>query len=120
MTDTAGIAAAGSALTITGSILGLEYGSFLVGLAGAVFALSFLPAEPAIKRAIGVLITGVFAGYAAPVLIVAIRAFLTWVPAEAVYLIALVLGYTGHGILLPKLRYAVDKLVTAKIDEAAK
>lgn len=63
----AAAAAAAGAITITGSILGLEYQLLLIGMFGGLIAVSFLPQTTRARMAMSVATSALLAGYATPV-----------------------------------------------------
>lgn len=72
MTEPASITAAGGALalgtvTLTGSVLGLEYDVLLVGLAGGLVALSAAEPTGRLKMAISMITSALVAGYVGPI-----------------------------------------------------
>ena len=56
------------AITVTGSILGLEYQLLLIGMFGGLIAVSFMEKTSRTRMAVSVATSALLAGYAAPVI----------------------------------------------------
>lgn len=76
--STVGIAIAAGTVTLTGSILGLQYGYLMAGLFGGLVALSMADPTTRLRMAASVAISALAAGYATPVLVVFANEYLTW------------------------------------------
>ena len=82
------ISAAGGALalgtvTLTGSILGLEYDVLLVGLAGGLVALSMVEQTGRLKMAISVVTSALVAGYVGPIAHAGAMEYFPWTAKSA-------------------------------------
>jgi dolichyl-phosphate-mannose--protein O-mannosyl transferase len=80
---TTGAAAIGSAfavgtITITGSVLGLQYDLLLVGLAGGLVALSCMPQVSRTKMLVTLITSALVGGYGGPVVVAAAAEYLPW------------------------------------------
>lgn len=64
--STVGIAIAAGTITLTGSILGVQYDALLAGLFGGLISLSYLPAMTLARIAGSVAGSSLLAGYFAP------------------------------------------------------
>lgn len=76
--STAGIAIAAGTITLTGSILGVQYDALLAGFFGGLVSLSYLPPMPRTKLAGTVAGSSILAGYFAPVLAVGAAHYFPW------------------------------------------
>ncbi|TDY35082.1 restriction endonuclease [Janthinobacterium sp. 75] len=88
MTEPATITAAGGALalgtvTLTGSILGLEYDVLLVGLAGGLVALSMVDQTSRLKMVISVMTSALVAGYVGPIAHAGALEYFPWTAKSA-------------------------------------
>lgn len=111
-TATAAAIAAG-AITLTGSILGINFDALLVGFVGTIAALSFQNASTLLRLASGILLSTLCAGSLSPLLANALFHFMPWLAASADPLripIAGLLGMTSQ-LLFP----AVIKRATSII-----
>lgn len=76
--STVGIAIAAGTITLTGSILGLQYGYLMAGLFGGLVALSVATPTTRLRMATSVAISALAAGYSTPVLVVFANEYLAW------------------------------------------
>lgn len=76
--STAGVAIAAGTITLTGSILGVQYDALLAGFFGGLVSLSYLPAMPRAKIAGSVAGSSIIAGYFAPIIAAAAAHYLPW------------------------------------------
>jgi len=88
MTEPATITAATGALalgtvTLTGSILGMEYDVLLVGMAGGLVALSMVEQTGRIKMAVSVITSALVAGYVAPIAHAGALEYFPWTAKSA-------------------------------------
>ncbi len=77
--STAGVAIAAGAITITGSIFGIQYDALLMGFFGGLVALSYLPPTPLLRTAGSVISSSLIAGWFAPIIGVAIAHYMPWI-----------------------------------------
>ncbi|MDC8758589.1 restriction endonuclease [Janthinobacterium fluminis] len=77
--STVGIAIAAGTITLTGSILGVQYDALLAGFFGGLVSLSYLPAMSLPRIAGSVVGSSLIAGWFAPVLSVAAANYLPFV-----------------------------------------
>lgn len=77
--STAGIAIAAGTVTLTGSILGVQYDALLAGFFGGLVSLSYLPSMPVVKTAGTVAGSSILAGFFAPVIAAAALHYLPWI-----------------------------------------
>lgn len=100
---TVGIAIAAGTITLTGSILGVQYDALLAGLFGGLVSLSYLPSMSRTKIAGSVFGSSLVGGWFAPVLTVAAINYFPWLggAGEAIRLsIAAGLGI-GAQVIIP-------------------
>lgn len=88
MTEPATITAAGGALalgtvTLSGSILGLEYGVLLAGMFGGLVALSFIEPTTRAKMVTSVITSALVAGYVGPIAHVGVLEYFPWTAKSA-------------------------------------
>ena len=76
--STVGIAIAAGTITLSGSILGLQYGYLLAGLFGGLIALSIADPTTRLRMAMSVAISALAAGYSTPVLVGFVTEYLIW------------------------------------------
>lgn len=76
--STTGVALAALSITVTGSVLGVQYDALLIGFAGGLVALSFLPSMTWGKVAGSVFTSSVLAGFFAPIAAAAAKNYLPW------------------------------------------
>lgn len=76
--STVGIAIAAGTITLTGSILGLQYDFLMAGLFGGLVALSLAEQTSRMRMASSVAISALAAGYCTPVLVVIFHEYLIW------------------------------------------
>lgn len=67
--STVGIAIAAGTITLTGSILGVQYDALLAGFFGGLVSLSYLPAATLLRTAGSVVGSSLIAGWFAPLLV---------------------------------------------------
>lgn len=104
-TTTSGIALAAGTITLTGSIVGLQYDGLLFGLAGSLMSLMHLPPDHPALRTMGrtalmLCLSTFFAGALSPLAAPALHGALEWtakIPAEPIRLAAAAL--IGLGLL---------------------
>lgn len=113
---TAGV---GAGIIVFGVHTGLEYPTVIAGIAGGAFALSFLESANAFKRAMQVFSAALLAGYGAPVITGILVYWLRkweWVDVDnplkgAELLVALLIAFLAHGVVLPGIQTFAKKLV---------
>jgi hypothetical protein len=76
--STVAVAIAAGTITLTGSILGLQYGYLMAGLSGGLMALSMAEPTTRLRMATSVAISALAAGYATPVLVAFANEYLAW------------------------------------------
>ncbi|MBI3229538.1 MAG: hypothetical protein HYZ45_04935 [Burkholderiales bacterium] len=76
-----GIALATGAITVSGSIIGVQYDALLVGLAGGLISLSYLPPMPKLKVASTIFTSVMVAGFFAPVAEAIVAKYAPWMNA---------------------------------------
>lgn len=69
---TTGIAIAAGTLTITGSILGVQYEALLAGLFGGLCYLSYSPTVSKLRLSVNLATSSLMAGFFAPILMVGV------------------------------------------------
>lgn len=74
-----GVAIAAGTITLTGSILGVQYDALLAGFFGGLVSLSYLPSMPALRTAGSVATSAMLAGFFAPVIAAAGASYFPWV-----------------------------------------
>ncbi|WGG51834.1 restriction endonuclease [Rugamonas sp. DEMB1] len=79
--STVGIAIAAGTITLTGSILGVQYDALLAGLAGGLVSLSYLPAMTLARIAGSVAGSSLLAGYFAPLIALGIANYFPFAAA---------------------------------------
>ena len=109
-----------SGITIFGVALGLHPEIMVAGFAGGLWALSYQPQAPLIKRVASTILAAVLAGYGAPVASAGVTALPAW-PAvlsrELVQLpIAVLIGLLSHSVLGPSFL----RIAQRKADEVSK
>lgn len=99
--STVGIAIAAGTITLTGSILGVQYDSLLAGLAGGLASLSYLPTTTIVRTAGSVASSALIAGWCAPFAVLAVANFLPSAAGEPAMRIAAagVLGLCAQVII---------------------
>lgn len=75
---TVGIAIAAGTITLTGSVLGVQYDALLAGLFGGLVSLSYLPAMSRTKIAGSVIGSSLVGGWFAPVAAIAAVNYFPW------------------------------------------
>ena len=76
-----GIALATGAITISGSIIGVQYDALLAGLAGGLISLSYLPTMPKLKVASTIFSSVMVAGFFAPIAEAIVIKYAPWMHA---------------------------------------
>ena len=104
------------------TIIGLEFSTTIVGLIGGIFALTWLPSMSLLMRVSSAAFAAILAGYLSPVIssLMQLIPIVNNVAGSIKYLIALCIGYSAHGIILPKFRQFLSKFLKKKSDEATK
>jgi len=77
--STAGVAIAAGTITVSGSIIGVQYDLLLAGFAGGLVSLSYLPAMTRWRIAGSVASSAILAGFVAPVMAAGALHYLPWV-----------------------------------------
>src|SRR5471030_2124323 len=98
----AGGAFALGAVTLTGPILGLEYGTLLVGMFGGFVALSRIEPTTRAKMAISVVTSALVAGYIGPVAHAVALEYIPWlskVSEQVRWLCAFVAGASAQTVV---------------------
>lgn len=72
------VAIAAATITLSGSVIGLQYDALLAGLAGGLLSLLYLPSMPVLKIAGAVAGSALLAGFFAPVIAAAAQHFFPW------------------------------------------
>ncbi|MBF8176931.1 hypothetical protein [Herminiimonas contaminans] len=113
--STAAIAFAGGAITLTGSLMGVQYDTLLAGFTGGLISLSYQSASLSPLRVIGGLAgSALLAGFCAPVLALGAFYYVPWMRDLGDFLriaLAGLLGICAH-VLIP----AALALLPAAID----
>lgn len=76
--STASIAIAAGTITLSGSVLGVQYDALLAGFFGGLVSLSYLPPMSALKIASTVAGSALLAGFFAPVIAAAALHYFPW------------------------------------------
>ncbi len=77
-TATTGIALAAGTLTISGSILGVQYEALLAGFFGGLCYLTYIPPTTKLRVATSLAVSSLMAGFFAPILTVGLLNYLPW------------------------------------------
>jgi hypothetical protein len=77
-TTTAGIAIGAGAITITGSIFGVQYDALIAGFFGGLCYLTYIPQTSKLKVASSLLTASLMAGYFTPILSAALAHYFEW------------------------------------------
>lgn len=114
------IAATAAGLTILGVATGLHPAILLAGLAGGLWALSFLPPMAWWQRILAAVVGSLVAGWCTPVVALGITSFDWWpkpvTPEIVQFPIAVAIGLLAHTVIGP----ALIRIARAKADEVSK
>lgn len=114
------IAATATGLTVFGVATGLNPSLLIAGLAGGLWALSYMPPMPAWKRATTASLSSLLAGWSTPAIVVALTSLEVWpktvTPDLVQFPVAVAFGLLAHTVIGP----AMLRLATRKIEEYTK
>lgn len=114
------IAATAAGLTLFGVATGLHSGILLAGLAGGLWALSYLPPMLWWQRTLVAFIGALIAGWATPPVALGLTSFAWWpkpvTPEIIQFPIAVAIGLLAHTVIGP----ALIRIARAKAQDAAK
>jgi len=109
-----GIAVAAGAITLTGSIFGIQYDALLAGFFGGLVALSYLPPLSISRIASSVAASSVCAGFLGPIVALSVVHYLPWMSQIGDFMrmsSAWLIGLCAQGVLPEVPRLA--KVLTA-------